>query len=175
MQMFIAGEYTDTASGETTTIYDPATGEVVDTAPKGTAEDVKRAVAVAEEAAVEWGKFSPPRRGECLSEAAHLILENEKELVQLLTREQGKALRESVLEIRRFAHTLEHYAGMAKTLRGGYVKLDDGRYGLIMHKPMGVVGSIVPWNFSVSLMGNKVGPRSSRVTQWSSSRPAPPR
>ena len=86
------------------------------------------------------------------------MLENEKELTQLLTKEQGKALRESVLEIRRFAHTLEHYAGMAKTLRGGYVKLDDGRYGLIISKPMGVVGSIIPWNFPVSLMGNKVGP-----------------
>ena len=158
MQMFIAGEYTDTASGETTAIHDPATGELVDTVPKGTAEDVKRAVAAAEEAAVEWGRFSPPKRGACLSEAARLVLENEKELTQLLTKEQGKALRESVLEIRRFAHTLEHYAGMAKTLRGGYVKLDDGRYGLIMSKPMGVVGSIVPWNFPVSLMGNKVGP-----------------
>ena len=158
MQMFIAGEYTDTASGETTTIYDPATGEVVDTVPRGTAEDVKRAVAAAEEAAVEWSKFAPSKRGECLFEAGRLVLENEKELTQLLTKEQGKALRESVLEIRRFAHTLEHYAGMAKTLRGGYVKLADGRYGLIMSKPMGVVGSIVPWNFPVSLMGNKVGP-----------------
>ena len=104
------------------------------------------------------GQVFPPKRGACLTEAARLVLENEKELTQLLTREQGKALRESVLEIRRFAHTLEHYAGMAKTLRGGYVKLDDGRYGLIMSKPMGVVGSIIPWNFPVSLMGNKVGP-----------------
>jgi acyl-CoA reductase-like NAD-dependent aldehyde dehydrogenase len=158
MQMFIAGEYTDTASGETTSIHNPATGELVDTVPKGTAEDVKRAVAAAAEAAVEWGKFSAAKRGACLFEAARLVLENEKELTQLLTKEQGKALRESVLEIRRFAHTLEHYAGMAKTLRGGYVKLDDGRYGLIMSKPMGVVGSIIPWNFPVSLMGNKVGP-----------------
>ena len=158
MQMFIAGEYTDTASGETVAIHNPATGELVDTVPKGTADDVKRAVAAAAEAAVEWGKFSAAKRGACLSEAARLVLENEKELTQLLTREQGKALRESVLEIRRFAHTLEHYAGMAKTLRGGYVKLDDGRYGLIISKPMGVVGSIIPWNFPVSLMGNKVGP-----------------
>ena len=158
MQMFIAGEYQDTASGETTSIHDPATGELVDTVPKGTAADVQKAVAAAQEAAAAWSRMSPPKRGECLSRAAHMVLDNEKELTRLLTREQGKALRESVLEIRRFAHTLEHYAGMAKTLRGGYVKLDDGRYGLIMNKPMGVVGAIVPWNFPVSLMGNKVGP-----------------
>lgn len=158
MQMFIAGEYQDTESGETTSIHDPATGELVDTVPKGTAADVQKAVAAAEEAAAAWSRMSPPKRGECLSRAAHMVLDNEKDLTRLLTREQGKALRESVLEIRRFAHTLEHYAGMAKTLRGGYVKLDDGRYGLIMNKPMGVVGAIVPWNFPVSLMGNKVGP-----------------
>jgi len=158
MQMFIAGEYQDSESGEKTEIRNPATGEVVDTVPRGTAKDVQRAVAAAEEAAVEWGKTAPANRGACLHEAARLILENEKELTQLLTKEQGKALRESVLEIRRFAHTLEHYAGMAKTLRGGYVTLADGRFGLIIRKPMGVVGSIVPWNFPVSLMGNKVGP-----------------
>lgn len=158
MQMFIAGEYQDTESGETTAIHNPATGELVDTVPKGTEADVRKAVAAAQEAAAAWSRMSPPKRGECLSKAAHMVLDNEKELTELLTREQGKALRESVLEIRRFAHTLEHYAGMAKTLRGGYVKLDDGRYGLIMNKPMGVVGAIVPWNFPVSLMGNKVGP-----------------
>jgi len=158
MQMFVAGEYQDSESGETAEIRNPATGEVVDTVPRGTAKDVQRAVAAAEEAAVEWGKTAPAKRGACLGEAARLILENEKELTELLTKEQGKALRESVLEIRRLAHTLEHYAGMAKTLRGGYVGLEEGRFGMIIRKPMGVVGSIVPWNFPVSLMGNKVGP-----------------
>lgn len=158
MQMFIAGEYQDSESGETTEIRNPATGEVVDTVPKGTAKDVHKAIAAAEEAQREWGRLAPAKRGACLHEAARLVLENEKELTVLLTKEQGKALRESVLEIRRFAHTLEHYGGMAKSLRGGYVTLDEGRYGMIVRKPMGVVGSIVPWNFPVSLMGNKVGP-----------------
>ena len=158
MQMFVAGEYQDSESGETTEIRNPATGEVVDTVPRGTAKDVQRAVAAAEEAQVEWGRTAPAKRGACLGEAARLLLENEKELTQLLTKEQGKALRESVLEIRRLAHTLEHYAGMAKTLRGGYVGLEEGRFGMIIRKPMGVVGSIVPWNFPVSLMGNKIGP-----------------
>jgi len=156
--MFYAGELRDAKSGEVTEIRNPATGEVVDTVPKGNADDVRSAVEAADQALSVWSRMAPAKRGALLQEAVRLIRENEKELSTLLTREQGKPIRESILEIRRFAHTLEHYAGMAKTLRGGYVTLDDGRYGFILKKPMGVVGAIVPWNFPVSLMGNKVGP-----------------
>ncbi|HEX9879255.1 MAG TPA: aldehyde dehydrogenase family protein [Candidatus Binatia bacterium] len=157
-KMFYAGELRDAKSGEVTEIRNPATGEVVDTVPKGNADDVRSAVEAADQALSVWSRMAPAKRGALLQEAVRLIRENEKELSTLLTREQGKPIRESILEIRRFAHTLEHYAGMAKTLRGGYVTLDDGRYGFILKKPMGVVGAIVPWNFPVSLMGNKVGP-----------------
>ena len=157
-KMFVAGELRDAKSGEVTEIRNPATGELVDTVPKGNAEDVRDAVAAADEAFGVWSRMSTAKRGELLQGAVRLVRENEKELSTTLTKEQGKPIRESILEIRRFAHTLEHYAGMAKTLRGGYVNLDDGRYGFILKKPMGVVGAIVPWNFPVSLMGNKVGP-----------------
>ena len=56
-------------------------------------------------------------------------------------------MRESILEIRRFVHTLDHYGGMAKTMRTSAVMLDTGRHGLVLRKPLGVCGSIVPWNF----------------------------
>ncbi len=157
-KMFVGGELRDSKSGEVTEIRNPATGEVVDTVPKGNVEDVRDAVAAADGALGVWSRMSPAKRGALLQEAVRLVRENEKELSLTLTKEQGKPIRESVLEIRRFAHTLEHYAGMAKTMRGGYVTLDDGRYGFILKKPMGIVGAIVPWNFPVSLMGNKVGP-----------------
>lgn len=157
-QMFVAGEYQDSESKETTEIRNPATGEVVDTVPKGTVGDVRRAIDVASDASGSWSRLSPAKRGSLLFEAGRLVRDKEKDLAALLTQEQGKPTRESFLEIRRFVHTLEHYAGMAKCLRGGYVTLDNGRYGIIMKKPMGVVGSIVPWNFPVSLMGNKIGP-----------------
>ncbi len=63
------------------------------------------------------------------------------------------------MEIHRFAHTIEHYAGLAKNIRGGYVpNLDEKAHGLIIKRPYGVCVAIVPWNFPVSLMGNKVGP-----------------
>ncbi len=158
-KLIIAGESRDASDGGTTDIRNPATGEVVDRVAAATSEDVDRAIDAAQTAFKKWSEVPPPKRAEILFKAAHMLAEREKELARLLTQEQGKPLREAVLEIRRFAHTLEHYAGLAKTIRGGYVPaLDDRRYGMIIKKPIGVCGSIVPWNFPVSLLGNKIGP-----------------
>ena len=158
-KMIIAGEHRDASEGGTSEIRNPATGEIVDRVAAGTQEDVDRAIDAAEAAFKKWSAVPPPKRAEILFTAAHILKDREKELARLLTLEQGKPLREAILEIRRFTHTLEHYAGLAKTIRGGYVPaLDDRRYGMIIKKPIGVCGSIVPWNFPVSLLGNKIGP-----------------
>jgi succinate-semialdehyde dehydrogenase/glutarate-semialdehyde dehydrogenase len=157
-KLYIASEYADSESKESTPVRNPATGEIVDTVPKGTVTDIRRAIDVAKGALKKWSEMAPSKRGAILLEAGRSILEQEKELASLLTREQGKPLRESILEIRRFVHTLDHYGGMAKSLRTAAVVLDRGRHGLVLRKPLGVCGAIVPWNFPVSLMGNKLGP-----------------
>jgi succinate-semialdehyde dehydrogenase/glutarate-semialdehyde dehydrogenase len=158
-QMVIAGESTNASDGATTEIRNPATGAVVDRVPAATEQDINRAIDAAESALKGWSKTPPSRRGEILFESAHRIKEREKELAKVLTQEQGKPMREAVLEVRRFVHTLEHYAGMSKSIRGGYVpQLDDRRFGVIIKKPIGICGAIVPWNFPLSLLGNKIGP-----------------
>ncbi len=158
-QMVIHGEQVSSVSGATEEVRNPATGEVVDTAPRGTAQDVEQAVGAAKAAFPAWADTPFARRAEILYKVVALLREREKDLAPLLTKEQGKQVRESVLELRRFAHTIEHYAGMGKNVRGGYVPLlDKGKYGMILKRPIGVCASIVPWNFPVSLMGNKIGP-----------------
>jgi acyl-CoA reductase-like NAD-dependent aldehyde dehydrogenase len=158
-KLIIAGEQRDASDGGVTEIRNPATGEVVDHVAAATEHDIANAIDAAAAAFNKWAAVPPPRRAEILFKAAHVLKEREKDLARLLTQEQGKPLREAVLEIRRFAHTLEHYAGLAKSIRGGYVPaLDERRYGMIIKKPIGVCGAIVPWNFPVSLLGNKIGP-----------------
>jgi acyl-CoA reductase-like NAD-dependent aldehyde dehydrogenase len=158
-KMLINGELVASESKEEYPVYNPANAEIVDAAPKGNARDVECAVEAAERAFPKWWATPGARRGELVHEGALKIIEHEDELARTLTLEQGKPLMESKREIRRFVHTLEHYAGLGKNLRGGYVpNLDEGKYGIILKRPIGIVAAIVPWNFPVSLMGNKIGP-----------------
>ena len=158
-QMLIGGEWVGSRSGDYIEVMNPATGEALDTAPRGTEADAREAIDNAHEAFAVWGEWTQAKRADVLRRAVALFHQNEKELATLLTKEQGKPLREAALEIRRFAHTIEYYAGLGKNIRGGYIpQIDENKYGLIIKRPLGVVGAIVPWNFPVSLMGNKIGP-----------------
>jgi acyl-CoA reductase-like NAD-dependent aldehyde dehydrogenase len=158
-QMLIGGEWVGSRSGNSVEVINPATGEPVDTAPRGTAEDAREAIDAAGQAFAEWSEWTQAKRAEVLYRTVELVHLHEKELATLLTREQGKPLREATLEIRRYAHTIQYYAGLGKNIRGGYIpQIDEHKYGLIIKRPVGVVGAIVPWNFPVSLMGNKIGP-----------------
>lgn len=156
---FINGEAVASSSNELHDVINPATGAVVDRVPRGTVDDLNQAVEAAQAAFPGWWATPAARRGAILYQAVAAIRAQVEPLAHLLTSEQGKPLAEARMEIRRLAHTLEHYAGLAKNLRGGYVPdLDEQAHGLIIKRPLGVCGAIVPWNFPVSLMGNKVGP-----------------
>src|ERR1044071_7533422 len=158
-QMLIGGEWVGSRSGGYIEVMNPATGEAVETAPRGTREDAREAIDVAHDAFAVWREWTQAKRADVLRRTTALVRAHEKELALLLTKEQGKPLREAVLEIKRYAHTIEYYAGLGKNIRGGYIpQIEENKYGLIIKRPLGVVGAIVPWNFPVSLMGNKIGP-----------------
>ena len=157
--MFVDGGLREGSAAEVLEVRDPATGELVETVPAGTLEDVDGAVRAAAAAFPGWWETPAARRGELLHQAVERVRAETEQLAGLLTREQGKPLREARLEIGRCAETLEHYAGLSKSLRGGYVpNLDEGAYGMILRRPLGVVGAIVPWNFPTTLLANKLGP-----------------
>jgi acyl-CoA reductase-like NAD-dependent aldehyde dehydrogenase len=157
--MFVDGRFREGSATDRLEVHDPATGEVVETVPAGSAEDVDAAVRAAFAAFPGWRETPASRRGEVLHEATAHVRSHTDELARQLTLEQGKPLREARLEIDRCLETLEHYAGLAKNLRGGYVpNLDEGAYGLVLRRPLGVVGAIVPWNFPTTLLANKLGP-----------------
>jgi acyl-CoA reductase-like NAD-dependent aldehyde dehydrogenase len=157
--MFVNGRWVDPAGAARIDVINPATREVVDDTPAAGPAEVDAAVADAGAAFASWRDVPAAGRGEIVSDAARHVGERHDELAALLTDEQGKPLREARIEIARFVHTLEHYAGLAKNLRGGYVPdLDQGTYGLIVKRPIGVVAAIVPWNFPTTLLANKLGP-----------------
>jgi succinate-semialdehyde dehydrogenase/glutarate-semialdehyde dehydrogenase len=157
--MLIGGESVGSASGATYDVLNPATGEIVGQAPKGTSADVDQAAAAAQSAFAEWAETTSEDRGKALESACALIKEKSSEIAQLLTQEQGKTLFEANLEVHHLLHGLEFYAGLASKVRGSHVPLPQkGAYGMVVRQPIGVCGGIVPWNFPLTLMGTKVGP-----------------
>src|SRR5215510_10716919 len=98
VKLIIAGELRNASDGGTTEIRNPATGELVDRVAAATQADVDRAIDAAESAFKKWSAVPPPRRAEILYRAGHLLSQRERELAQRLTQEQGKPLREAVLE-----------------------------------------------------------------------------
>jgi succinate-semialdehyde dehydrogenase/glutarate-semialdehyde dehydrogenase len=144
---------------EATIIRNPASGEEVGRVPQMGPAEASEAVARAYDAFPAWWETPAAKRGETVRAGAEAVLDQRDDLALQLTLEQGKPLREARLEITRFVHTIEHYSGLAKSLRGGYVpNLDANAHGLIVKRPLGVVVAIVPWNFPTTLLGNKLGP-----------------
>jgi acyl-CoA reductase-like NAD-dependent aldehyde dehydrogenase len=140
-------------------VTNPGTGQVFAEVPAGTESDVDHAVRAAGAAFAGWSALAVSRRGEILAAAAHHVEQHLDELIPMLTREQGKTLRDARIEITKAIDTLMHYAGLSKALRGAHTpNLDPGVDGIVLRRPLGVVGAIVPWNFPTTLLCNKLAP-----------------
>src|SRR2546423_5757690 len=158
-KMFIAGESTGSSSGQTYDVINPATGEVVDSAPKGTESDARAAIDAAAAAFPAWSETAAEARAQLILKGIETVKKELPELAVLLTKEQGKPVGDSQREIEHFLHGMNFYAGLASKIRGSYVPLPDNKmYGMVLKQPVGVTGAIVPWNFPITLMGTKVGP-----------------
>jgi succinate-semialdehyde dehydrogenase/glutarate-semialdehyde dehydrogenase len=148
-----------TLETDVTVVRNPASGEELARVPQAGPAEAADAVARAQRAFVGWWETPAAKRGAIVRAGAEAVLAERDDLALQLTLEQGKPLREARIEITRFVHTLEHYAGLAKSLRGAYVpSLDERAHGLVVKRPLGVVVAIVPWNFPTTLLGNKLGP-----------------
>jgi succinate-semialdehyde dehydrogenase/glutarate-semialdehyde dehydrogenase len=145
--------------GEPLPITNPGTGRVFAEVPGGTEADVDTAVRAAAGVFAQWSALAVSKRGEILGRAAHHAEQHLEELIPLLTREQGKTLRDARIELTKAIDTLMHYVGLSKSLRGVHApNLDPGVDGIVLRRPLGVVGAIVPWNFPTTLLSNKLAP-----------------
>src|SRR5258708_10060340 len=150
-KMMINGELVDAQGGKTIEVKNPATGEVVDSVPRGTKSEVDAAVAAARKALPAWSALAPTKRAQLMHEAAVKMKAAVPEIAKLLTQEQGKPLAHAILEASRVAENLEYYAGLADKIRGDYVPLDDpAKFGLTIRRPVGVVAAITPRNFPLT-------------------------
>src|SRR5207253_9545360 len=136
-------------------------GEVIATVPKGTAEDVDRAVKAARKAYDEaWFDSTPRERSEMLLKLATVIEEHGDELARIESENVGKPLGATISEeIPPIADCFRFFAGAARLLEGRatgeYMK---GMTSMVRREPLGVVGSIAPWNYPLMMAAWKLSP-----------------
>jgi len=144
-------------------VINPFDGQVVDTVPKATEQDVEDAIASAVKGAEDMKALSGYDRYEILNRATALLRERSEDLAHTLSSEEGKVLREARLEVDRASQTLEVSSEEAKRLTGEVLPLDGSkdvrnRFGFTLRVPCGVVAAIAPFNFPLNLVCHKVGP-----------------
>ena len=159
MKMFVGGEWIDSADGGTMEVLNPSTGETIAEVPRGTAEDVERAVAAARRALPEWLDKTPKDRMELLLKLADLIDEHADELTQLESQNVGKPSAIAADEMPFSADNLRFFAGAARTLEGKSAgEYVEGYTSIIRREPLGIVAGITPWNYPLMMAIWKLGP-----------------
>ncbi len=156
--MLLAGEWT--VKGEPQAVHDPATSEVLAHVPRGTRDDVDRAVESSRAAfeSKEWKGMDPAQRGRILQKLAALTNQHAQELALIESRNNGKTLKEAAGDVRFAAWTLEYFSGWADKVEGSTIPVPGDRLAYTLRQPLGVTAHIVPWNFPLQLAVRSIAP-----------------
>jgi succinate-semialdehyde dehydrogenase/glutarate-semialdehyde dehydrogenase len=156
---YINGTWTTAIDGRRFRVNDPYSDERIgDVSDLGRAE-TNDAVIAAHAAFVSWAKKLAVERADVLWRWYDLVQEHSRALAELMTRECGKPLAESIAEVRYGNSFIRWSAEEARRLQGEVIPTDQAdRRLLVLRQPLGVVAAITPWNFPFSMITRKVAP-----------------
>lgn len=159
LALYIGGDWTESASGETFETRDPTTGDPLAEVGSGNATDIGRAVSAAWEGYKEhWKGTNPGERQETLESIADLIEREFDAFARLETLDNGKPIREAQADISLAADQFRYFAGLTRATAGDSIPSDGSRQVTTIKEPYGVVGAIVPWNFPLLMASWKLAP-----------------
>jgi succinate-semialdehyde dehydrogenase / glutarate-semialdehyde dehydrogenase len=157
-QLHVDGQWADAENGATFDVIDPATGEVVAKVADASAADVRRMIDAAGRAQQSWGAMPAIDRAVIMRRACALFTERLDELGELLTREQGKPLEQSIGEWRYGIGFIDWFAEEARRVYGRTIPASTVHKRITMLKqPLGVTACITPWNFPAIQIMRKLG------------------
>ncbi|WP_415183343.1 NAD-dependent succinate-semialdehyde dehydrogenase [Phaeovulum sp.] len=156
---YVAGEWIQADDGTTFAVTNPARGDVICHVPNLGRAETARAIAAAESAMKEWAARTGKERAQILRKWFDLMMANQDDLGAILTAEMGKPLAEAKGEVAYGAAFIEWFGEEAKRIYGETIPghQPDKRITVIK-QPIGVVGSITPWNFPNAMITRKCGP-----------------
>jgi acyl-CoA reductase-like NAD-dependent aldehyde dehydrogenase len=160
-QMFIGGQWVEASSRDHFESDDPFRAEPWALIPRGTAEDVDRAVGAAHRAFTsgEWPALTASKRGALLRRLGDLITERSKHLAEIEVRDNGKLYAEMSMQTAYMAQWYHYYGGLADKIEGAVLPTDKAEtFNYTRYEPLGVVAAIVPWNSPLLLATWKLAP-----------------
>jgi alpha-ketoglutaric semialdehyde dehydrogenase len=157
---FINGRWVESRSGQTIERRNPGNlREVTSVAPFSAREEAREAIAAAMTAFPGWRETPAPLRGKVLGRAAALMEKDKDSLARTLCREEGKTLKEALVEVQRSINILEFTAGEGRRMGGETVPSELAKtVAYTVKQPLGVVAAITPWNFPVAIPVWKAAP-----------------
>lgn len=140
-------------------VRNPADGTLITEVAKAGVAETDQAIAAAQRALPAWRGLTAKARSQPLRRWAELMLAHQRELAELLSREQGKPLAEAMGEVVYAASFLEWFAEEARRVYGDVIPSHKADARIVVTKePIGVVAAITPWNFPLAMVTRKVGP-----------------
>jgi len=140
-------------------VIDPANGKVIARVPSLGQEETNKTIAAASAAWPTWKAMTAKKRSLFLKRWYALIMENQNDLAMIMTREQGKPLKEAAGEVLYGASYVEWFAEEAKRVYGDTIpSTQKGKRMLVLKEPVGVSAAITPWNFPSAMICRKAAP-----------------
>lgn len=157
-QCYINGQWCDAEDGATLDVDNPASGEIIGKVPRMRENDTLQAIAAADNALPGWRGKTAEERGRVLYRWYELMMENQDDLANIMTLEQGKPLAESKGEIAYGASFLKWFAEEARRAYGQTISAaKPDQHIVVVKQPVGVTAAITPWNFPSSMITRKAG------------------
>ena len=157
LQNFIDGKWLDAQDGERFDVFDPATGEVIATAPDSKVADAELAVTAARRTFDEgkwWPETTPRERGRILLRAAEIVRREHERLARMESLDSGKTIGDAREDIGEVAFMFEYFGGWATKIDGDAQHLSAEAMFMVWKEPMGVAVGITPWNYPM-MMGTQ--------------------
>ncbi len=144
-------------------VHYPYTGEVVDTIPLATVEEVEQAITIAEKGKGLMKNLPIHKRVDILMRTAELLDRNKNEIANIIVHEAGKTIVDSKDEVVRTAELFRYTAEEAKRIHGetlpfSSLKGSEYKVGYFVKEPVGIVVAIAPFNVPLALMAHKIAP-----------------
>ncbi|OAV50959.1 succinate-semialdehyde dehydrogenase (NADP(+)) [Rhizobium sp. WYCCWR10014] len=156
---YIDGVWTSGDATRTFDVLNPATGELLASLPDMGAAETRAAIDAAHAAQPGWAARPAKERSAILRKWFDLMVANAEELAAILTAEMGKPFPEARGEILYAAAYIEWYAEEAKRIYGETIPApSDDKRMIVIRQPVGVVGTITPWNFPAAMITRKIAP-----------------